>query len=453
MARRAKERRDHRGQTLPAGVYSVGTGAGPIVGYRVRWREEGRYGVERHSSRTFSVDTTGSLDRALEKAVLFREEALRMVRSEGSVVRLDPAGRMALDELFEQWCLGRGPQVSERYAEKVVGYWAREISPRIGKVRIARLSNDPGIITRFQDDLLAAGVTAGNRVETLKTLRAVLRWGRRRHPNALTVELSGLFEMPRLRTGRLAYATDAYGLERLIEAALRRGVRDGLYALRDAAFIAAMGFTIAARPSEWLHSATWGDVKEHSVELQRPNGAESVAVGLKTGARAALMLSGASLRLEAYREALEERFGRQPPSGLVFQALGSDGPLWVEEGGMAAPLAWDFRDYQGWTARVWRRARKSVAGVEDVDPEIASMRFYDCRHTAISMALHSTLVVGPHGMNLHNLAGWAGHDVQTLQRYYAHIIARYHGGGVVDLEKECTSARWRVEVEPAEPGD
>ena len=63
------------------------------------------------------------------------------------------------------------------------------------------------------------------------------------------------------------------------------------------------------------------------------------------------------------------------------------------------------------------------------------MTFYDCRHTAISMALHSTLVVGPYGMNLHNLAGWAGHDIQTLQRYYAHFIARYRGKEPIDLEK------------------
>ena len=76
------------------------------------------------------------------------------------------------------------------------------------------------------------------------------------------------------------------------------------------------------------------------------------------------------------------------------------------------------------------------------------MRFYDCRHTAISMALHSTLVIGPHGMNLHSLAGWAGHDVQTLQRYYAHVIARYHGAEPIDLESECAEARARVAAEP-----
>jgi hypothetical protein len=79
------------------------------------------------------------------------------------------------------------------------------------------------------------------------------------------------------------------------------------------------------------------------------------------------------------------------------------------------------------------------------------MRFYDCRHTAISMALHSTLAMGPYGMNLHNLAGWAGHDVQTLQRYYAHVIARYQGTEPIDLDRECADARARVEAKPFKP--
>jgi hypothetical protein len=64
------------------------------------------------------------------------------------------------------------------------------------------------------------------------------------------------------------------------------------------------------------------------------------------------------------------------------------------------------------------------------------------------MALHSTLVTGAHGMNLHNLAGWAGHDVQTLQRYYAHVIARYQGAEPIDLEAECLVARARVAAAP-----
>ena len=452
MARPAKKRKDHRGAFLPAGVYPQRDGTGEISGYKVRWREENFDGVGRHSARTFSAAIVGSLDRALLAAVEFREQAVRVARAEGSMVRADPAVAMTVDELFSEWCVGRGPELSERYAEGSIRIWEREISARqIAKLRLARISQDPAAITRFQDQLLAEGMSAGNRAKVLSLLRAVLRWGRRRHPNVLRLELSGLFELPRSSRKRLAFATDAYGLERLIEAVLRREAHDDLLPLRDAAFVAAMGFTVAARPSEWLYSARWADLHQRSVEFQRSaDGDGSGGVGLKTGARAALVLPSASERICAYRERLEERFGAQPENALVFQALGSEGPLWSEDGDEEGdPVAWTDSEYKNWTSRVWRKARAQAATIEQAPAGLETMRFYDCRHTAISMALHSTLVMGPHGMNLHSLAAWAGHDVQTLQRYYAHSIARYLGGEPIDLDQECRTARERVEANPA----
>jgi hypothetical protein len=436
---------------LPAGIYPLFGDGGELSGYKARWREEDSDGIRRHSSKSFSIAQSGSADAALADASLYREQALKIVGIEGSVLRGDPAERLTVNDIFAEWCVGRGPELSERYCEKVAGCWHREIaSRRISKVRLGRLSQDPALIVRFQDELLAAGVTPANRAEVLKTLRAVLRWGRRRHPSALRIELSGLFEIPSTARKRLAYAADAYGLERIIEAVLARDVHEDLYALRDAAFVAVMGFTVAARPSEWLYCATWGDVYPGSVELQRQQGpTDGAAIGLKTGARAALLLGSAAERLSTYRRAVEDRFGEQPEEGLVFQALGPEGPLWAQEEGHRVPLAWDYDDYKSWTARVWRPARLRAAKVPDSPPGLGTMRFYDCRHTAISMALHSTLVMGPYGMNLHNLAGWAGHDVQTLQRYYAHVIARYQGVDPIDLEAECLAARERVASEPA----
>lgn len=449
------ERTDHRGQPLPRGVYPQGKEA--ITGYKIRWREEGPDGVPRNAAKSFSARKLGSLDRALEAAVAYRGQAIKIAEADGAVLRADPAATMTVGELFQEWCVGRGAQLSERYAEATVHRWDREVASRsINRVRLERLSRDPSIITRFQDELVAAGVTASNRAQVLKTLRAVLRWGRRRHPNALTVELSGLFEVPAQPTARLAYAADAYGIERIIEAVLRRKARNKLLPLRDAAFVAAMSFTVAARPSEWLYSATWGDLHERSVELQRPRsglGGEGNEIGLKTGARAALLLPSAAERLGDYRKALQDRFGKQPDHGMVFQALGHDGPLWLAEDGEEerSPAPWSYDDYKRWTARVWRPARDIAARSKGAPKGLASMRFYDCRHTAISMALHSTLVMSSHGMNLHNLAGWAGHDVQTLQRYYAHVIARYQSAKPIDLERECADARTRVETEPFKP--
>ena len=114
-------------------------------------------------------------------------------------------------------------------------------------------------------------------------------------------------------------------------------------------------------------------------------------------------------------------------------------------------MAWSADDYKRWTARVWRPARHRAAKAPDAVNGVAAMRFYDLRHTAISMALHSTLVMTRHGMNLHNLAAWSGHDVQTLQRRYSHIIARYRAAKPIDLDKELARASALVEERPFSP--
>jgi hypothetical protein len=330
-------------------------------------------------------------------------------------------------------------------------YWREISSRRLGRVKLRQINNDPALLVRFQDQLAAEGISANTRNEILKALRAVLRWGRRRHPSALNVELSGLFKISKPLRRRLAFVTDTYGLERIIEAVDARAVYDDLHRRRDVALVAAMGFTVAARPSEWLNSACWGDLHERSVELQQSDASlEGPLIGLKSGARAALLLRGARERIGAYRVALENRFGPQPSDALIFGALGPEGPLWTEEDGERVSLAWTREAYLNWTSRVWRPARERAAKAPDVDPRMAEMRFYDCRHTAISMALHSNLIVNDHGMNVHSLAAWAGHDVQTLQGYYAHVVARYLGAPAIDLEEEWVAARRRVEAEPSE---
>lgn len=454
-------RTDHEGHPLPPGVYAVVREDGSIVGYKARWREDDDDGVRRNAAKRFSVRKLGSLERARTEACAHREAAVDIARRGEIVLRSDAAAAMTVDDLFKQWLTEHAAtNLSERYATDAVRWWDREIATRpIARVRLARVADDPALITRFQDELARAGLTASSRVQVLKILRSVLRWGRRRYPRTLKVEFSGLFKLPSQQRVRLIFAADAVAVERLIEAVLIRRTRDPLLPLRDAALVAAMGFTVAARPSEWLHSATWGDVYEDTVDFQRPEalrfddrksleGADLFQPGLKTGARAALLFPGARDRLRVYRTELEARHGTQPDYGLAFQTLGPHGPLWLEDG---APAAWSEDDYKRWTARVWRPARERAANAADVPKALATMRFYDLRHTAISMALHSTLVMTRHGMDLHNLAAWAGHDVQTLQRRYAHIIARYRAAEPIDLTHELAKARVQVEERPLIP--
>jgi hypothetical protein len=452
----SETRTDHKGQPLPTGIYALTREDGTIASYKTRWRAEDANGVIRNAAKSFSIRKFGSAQKALQAATSHRAQTTSSPAPTLLKARPDPSTKTTIASLFQEWCIKRGAVLSPRYSEDAVKRWDREIAPRpISQVRLGRLSQDPSIVTRFHDELEAAGLTASNRAQVLKTLRAVLRWGRRRYPNALTLELSGLFDIPPQNTERLAYSADAYGIERIIEAVLLRETKNPLLPLRDAALIAAMGFTVAARPSEWLYSATWADLHEHSIELQRPKHnpiSPSTRIGLKTGARAALLLPNAFDRITTYRQSLEARFGTQPENALVFQALDDNGPKWTStDKKNLLPTPWTYNDYKRWTARIWRPARTRAATAPDASKGLASMRFYDCRHTAISMALHSTLVTSPHGMNLHNLAGWAGHDVQTLQRYYSHIIARYQNTEPIDLKSECETARKRVEAEPIDP--
>lgn len=458
-------RTDHEGNQLPPAVYAVAKEDGAIVGYKARWREQDDDGVRRNAAKRFSARKLGSLDRARAEACAYREGAIEIAAGGEIVLRPDGAARMTVDDLFKEWLTEHAAiNLSERYATDAARWWDREIATRpIARVRLTRLDDDPGLITRLQDELATERLSAASRVQVLKILRSVLRWGRQRYPRTLTVELSGLFKLPSQRRSRLIYAADALAVERLIEAVLSRRARDPLLPLRDAALLAAMGFTVASRPSEWLHSATWGDVYEGTVEFQRPEGLplggdrqlrlselDEPETGLKTGARAALLLPSARDRLRTYRSALEARHGPQPEQELVFQAVGDQGVLWWEDG---APVAWSLDYYKRWTARVWRPARKRAAGAPGVPKGMETMRFYDLRHTSISMALHSTLVMTRHGMNLHNLAAWAGHDVQTLQRRYSHIIARYRGSEPIELDQECASARTQVEANPFTPSE
>lgn len=395
----------------------------------------------------------------------FLAGAQEAVKVDGSVARSDTAAAMTVEEVFREWVVNRRAEIQGETAERVVRLWDREIATRpIARVRLDRLSQDASILTRFQDALRTEGMKPSKRREVLKWLRAVLRWGRHRHPNALTIELSGLFQLPKQKKTRLAYAADAVGLERIIEAVLKRPARDDLLPLRDAAFVAAMGYTVASRPSEWRQSVTWDDLFEPpsdtgigTVELQQASLDDELEVisGLKTGAHVALLPVNAWDRILVYREALEDRFGPQSGNGLVFQVLDEDGPVWITagDGGDLVPLAMNKNDYVRWTARVWRPARTVAAQAPDAPAGLGGMTFYDCRHSAISIALHSTLVVGPHGMNLHPLAQWAGHDIPTLQRYYAHMIARYHGQPPIDIVAEGRRARAAVEARPFAPDE
>jgi hypothetical protein len=447
---------DHLGRALPDGVSAcVRQDSGAIVSFKVRWRQLDEQGRSRQPSKAFSVRKAGSPEQALLAASSHNAGARQALAIWGARARMEQAESVRPDDVFDEWLCLHGPELSKDYVQRATRLWRREIAPlSIAQTPLARISSTPSLLVRAQDELVAGGLSGSKRREIWKLFRAVLRWGRRRHADLLTVDVAGLIQLPKVQKSRLAFAADAFGLERIIEAILHRRANDDLLPLRDAALVAAMGYTIAARPSEWRHSVTWGNLFDGTVELQRAAGASKRSdPGLKTGARVALLLANGRDRVSDYRCALEERFGSQPEHGLVFQTLGPEGPVWRRPpgGGTAEPVAWDMNSYNRWVARIWAPARLAAAQAPDSPQGLEAMRFYDCRHTAISMALHSTLVTGAHGMNLHRLASWAGHDIQTLERHYRHLIGRYMAEDPIDIEEECALARAVVESNPFEP--
>jgi integrase len=446
---------DHHGTDLPAGIAACERkDSGTIASFKVRWRQTDEYGIRRQRSRSFSQKEYRTLNRALEAAVGFLAETQQITAMGGIIAKADPASSMTFEDVFQEWITMHGPDLSAKYAKGMVRLWDREIATRaISQVRLDWFSGDPAVLVRFQDEL-GREVKPSKAREIMKLLRAVLFFGRARHPNAMTVDISGLVKLPKVKRSRLPYAPDAVGVERIIEAVLNRPARDDLLPLRDAALVAALSYTVASRPSEWLYSAALENLFPRSVELQRGDYQEvEDATGLKTGAHVALFFPNARDRVLAYLRAREERYGPQPPNSLVFQALGDEGPMWATPPGEdgPVPLAWTENAYNRWYKRVWKPAVEIAAQAPDAPVGLAQMTFYDCRHFAISMALHSTLVVTPHGMNLHPLSGWSGHDIQTLQRYYAHFIARYHGQPPIDMEEEGQRARLVVEENPFMP--
>jgi hypothetical protein len=150
---------DHDGDPLPPGVYALAREDGAVVGYKVRWREEGDDGVRRNAAKRFSVRNLGSLERARAEATAYRQAAIEIAGRCELVLRPDSAARMTVGDLFKEWITEHAAlNLSERYATDAVRWWDREIATRsIARVRLSRLADDPALITRFQDDLTVAG--------------------------------------------------------------------------------------------------------------------------------------------------------------------------------------------------------------------------------------------------------------------------------------------------------
>lgn len=427
--------------------------ANGITGFKVKWRERGRPGVYSQRSHTIKA-TPNRWKSALAEAERFLRSAQGIAQRGEQVERASRGDSVTLDELFEDWIHRYASRhLSPRYVTDCARLWGREVSPVVlgddgtrtfGDLTLREIIHQPAWLVAYQEVLDATGLGDASRRKLLFLIRGVLERGQRWYPDTLTRNPAvSMFEMPSGKRLRMVRAPSLVAVHRIREAILCRPARDPLRRLIEAALVATMAEAIALRPSEVLHSARWEDLHEQTLWIQRSERLVNTddEPGLKTGARATLILPTARQELLDLRKAIEQRFGVQPRHGLIFQQLTSEGPLWTADG---EPVPWTLDEYKRFTERVYRPARAAASSATDVPEWVARMRFYDLRHGAVSLALHG-------GIPQHELSRYSGHSEKTLNDVYAHLIKEYEGRPRVDMAAEARTARSQVATRPHMP--
>ena len=438
------------GSGLPSGVWGRYRADDEITGFKVKWRERGRPGVYYQRSHTINA-TPNRWKSALAEAERSLRLAQGIAQRGEQVERASRLDTVTLDELFEAWVHRYASRhLSPRYVTDCARLWGREVSPVVlgedgtrsfGDLTLREIIQQPAWLVAYQEVLDATGLGDASRRKILFLIRGVLERGQRWYPQTLTRNPArSMFEMPSGKRRRMVRAPSLVAVHRIREAILGRPARDPVRPLIEAALVATMAEAIALRPSEILHSARWEDLHEQTLWIQRSerlvDGDDET--GLKTGARATLILPTARQELLDLRKAIERRFGVQPGHGLIFQQVSSSGPLWTADG---EPVPWTLDDYKRFTERVYRPARAAASAAKDVPEWVARMRFYDLRHGAVSLALHG-------GMPQHELSRYSGHSEKTLNDVYAHLIKEYEGRPSVEMAAEARAARSQVAARP-----
>jgi integrase len=91
--------------------------------------------------------------------------------------------------------------------------------------------------------------------------------------------------------------------------------------------------------------------------------------------------------------------------------------------------AWLDHDFRNWRKRSFRPATEALG--------IVAARPYDLRHRFASLLIHE-------GRPLMEIADQLGHSVETLLRYYAHLIAEMAGEPPIPAERAIEKARAEV---------
>jgi integrase len=396
----------------------------------VRWRARWRTGKgERHSRSGFlSVEDARAL-----------EEAMRVARREGRPVRL-PKTQLTIDQYWELWWEQEVTVAKTRATQHSYrGAYACYIRPRIGRVKLRELIDDPQLLVNWRlrlardkseavldhahrvlSSMLSAAAEGG--VIPYNPLLVLTRERRRGRKRTIT----------RSQPRREALAIDPAAWFVVMEY-LRRPTRPpvngdkprtraSLLDRERDALIVALGFMAGLRlPSEAL-GLTRGALRDGRLHMEGRSSEGEYTPGSKTG-------PGRNLPVQTELAAEFKRVERAYAD--AGQPLGRE-DFWISAHRLDVVLTehqasnWRERDFRP-VARQIALEFPQFAGLRNVTP-------YAARHTFMSCCLQA-------GISLATIASWCGTSIQMISQTYGRVISRYEGASPVTLDEQFRTGR------------
>jgi integrase len=396
----------------------------------VRWRARWRTGKgERHSRSGFlSVGDARAL-----------EEAMRTARREGKPVRL-PKTQLTIDQYWELWweqevTVGKTRATQHSYR----GAYACYIRPRIGRVSLRELIDDPQLLVNWRSRLardksemvldhahrvlssmLSAAVEEG--VIPHNPLSLLTLKGRRGRKRTVT----------RSKPRRKPVAIDPAGWFLVMEY-LRRPTRppvngdkprtraNPLDLERDALMVP-LGFMAGFRlPSEAL-GLTHSDVRDGRLYMEGRSSEGEYTPGSKTG-------PGRDLPIQTQLAAEFNRVERAYAD--AGQPLGRE-DFWLSVHRL--DVVRTEHQARNWREREFRPVARQIALDFPQFAELRNATPYTARHTFMSCCLQA-------GISPATIAGWCGTSIQMISQTYGRVIPRYEGASPVPLDEQLRTGR------------
>lgn len=374
--------------------------------FRVRWTDPGT------GRRQF--EELDSVDEALDFLA-----HVRLARRRGALADLDRGREPLRDFVAEWWESYAKANLATATRAAYATLWNRHALGRIGHLELRQVT--PAVVARLRQDLEADGVGPEAIRKTMTMLQAVFReaivWER------LPVNAGNPVQLVRKPPMRRKLAIVAFSPEQV--EALRAEMEPA-----DAVLISLLAYE-GLRPEEAL-ALEPRHVGKGTLLIEQKNVDGVIHPGQKTSRPPrspelwpAVRADLAALRLQA------------GPQRFVFQRV--DGRPWTAT------------DYRNWRTRIFQPAaagaglatldRQATYGTVDGKRKRTTRSRYDgprpygLRHTAASLLLRDP------NYSLPEVAAFLGHDVATLSKHYAHIIAELKGQRPAPVAQAIDAAR------------